>query len=226
MTISKIGSSAQATSVAAPDRQTAFGDYLRSAPPADLPRLQAGAHVSAQDGACLMELVSVLAEQKFSDRPRCTEPLLAHLARLVNDASSDVGRPQLALLARALTSAGPTGAVGAAVRALAAVQTAAVEVPATDEWAGRRLARISRRAHRHLQRVNRLGPAGVLTRRLELLHRHGPGRVRLERAVRTVTRIQSPERDRVLAAMLKAALAAGPAGAVPRAIPGVAPQHR
>jgi hypothetical protein len=42
-----------------------------------------------------MEFVSQLAGLKFTDTPRCTDPLLAALAQLVNDAISDVARPQL-----------------------------------------------------------------------------------------------------------------------------------
>jgi hypothetical protein len=43
-----------------------------------------------------MEMASVLAGEPWSDRPRCTHPLLAHLARLVNDCTSDAGRGRLA----------------------------------------------------------------------------------------------------------------------------------
>lgn len=45
-----------------------------------------------------MELASYLAGEKWSDRPRCTHPLLATLARGVNDTSSDAARPLLAPL--------------------------------------------------------------------------------------------------------------------------------
>lgn len=43
-----------------------------------------------------MELVSYLAGERWSDRPSCTHPLLAHLARLVNDLTDDEDRPLLA----------------------------------------------------------------------------------------------------------------------------------
>jgi hypothetical protein len=43
-----------------------------------------------------MEMASVLANEPWSDRPRCTHPLLAQLARLVNDHISDAGRSALA----------------------------------------------------------------------------------------------------------------------------------
>src|SRR5699024_5476182 len=46
-----------------------------------LPVLSCGKHNDPRDGACLMEYVSVLAGEKFSDRPSCTDRLLSHLAR-------------------------------------------------------------------------------------------------------------------------------------------------
>jgi len=64
--------------------------------PPDRPsQLSIGAHLSPDDGACLMELVSAVAGEPWTDAPRCTHPLVAHVARLVNDASSDAGREQL-----------------------------------------------------------------------------------------------------------------------------------
>ena len=54
-----------------------------------------------------MEYVSVLAGAPFSDHPRGTDPTLAALARLVNDACTDAGRPLLAALAPQLACTGP-----------------------------------------------------------------------------------------------------------------------
>ncbi|WP_431906843.1 hypothetical protein [Nonomuraea jabiensis] len=42
-----------------------------------------------------MELASYLAGERWSDHPACTHPLLAALARLVNDNTSDESRAQL-----------------------------------------------------------------------------------------------------------------------------------
>src|SRR5699024_10381953 len=64
-----------------------------------LPVLSCGKHNDPRDGACLMEYVSVLAGEKFTDRPSCVDPLLAHLARMVNDATSSSARHTLARLA-------------------------------------------------------------------------------------------------------------------------------
>ena len=66
--------------------------------PDGLPVLSRGKHRSARKGACFMEMASVLANEPWSDHPRCTHPLLAHLARLVNDYTSDDNRGELAVL--------------------------------------------------------------------------------------------------------------------------------
>jgi hypothetical protein len=63
-----------------------------------MPILSRGKHRNSRKGACFMEMASVLAGEKWSDHPRCTHPLLADLARHVNDATSDENRHHLALL--------------------------------------------------------------------------------------------------------------------------------
>lgn len=45
-----------------------------------------------------MEYASYLAGERWSDHPACTHPLLALIAREVNDETSDAGRPALAPL--------------------------------------------------------------------------------------------------------------------------------
>lgn len=68
--------------------------------PDRLPMLDRGQHTGHARGACVMEYVSVLAGEVFSDHPRCTDPALAHLARVVNDCIDDNNvRARLALLA-------------------------------------------------------------------------------------------------------------------------------
>ena len=66
--------------------------------PDGLPVLSRGKHRSARKGACFMEMASVLANEPWSDHPKCTHPLLGHLARLVNDYTSDENRGELAVL--------------------------------------------------------------------------------------------------------------------------------
>jgi hypothetical protein len=63
-----------------------------------LPVLSAGRHRNARRGACFMEYASYLAGERWSDRPACTHPALASLARLVNDLTSDGERSRLATL--------------------------------------------------------------------------------------------------------------------------------
>ena len=63
--------------------------------PETMPVLSRGKHRNPRRGACFMEMASFLAGERWSDRPPCTHPLLAHLARLVNDSVTDEGRTQL-----------------------------------------------------------------------------------------------------------------------------------
>jgi hypothetical protein len=66
--------------------------------PEIVPQLSRGKHRGPRKGACFMELASYLAGERWSDHPSCTHPLLAALARLVNDHTSDAGRSDLAAL--------------------------------------------------------------------------------------------------------------------------------
>src|SRR5918994_7773277 len=61
-----------------------------------LPILSRGKHRSPRKGACFMEFASLLAGERWSDHPACTHPLLAAVARHVNDYTSDAGRARLA----------------------------------------------------------------------------------------------------------------------------------
>ena len=63
-----------------------------------LPTLSRGKHRSPRKGACFMEFASLLAGERWSDHPACTHPLLAAVARHVNDYTSDAGRSRLAEL--------------------------------------------------------------------------------------------------------------------------------
>ena len=66
--------------------------------PEMLPLLSRGKHRNPRKGACFMELASYLAGERWSDHPACTHALLASVARLVNDHTTDDGRPRLAEL--------------------------------------------------------------------------------------------------------------------------------
>ena len=73
--------------------------------PDALPALAVGHHRDPRDGGCLMEWVSLLAGERWSDHPACTHPLLAHLARSVNDRMGDASRGALMHLLPMLTGA-------------------------------------------------------------------------------------------------------------------------
>jgi hypothetical protein len=60
-----------------------------------MPVLSPGKHRNPRQGACFMEFASYLAGERWSDHPSCTHPLLAFLARGVNDFSSDEARTRL-----------------------------------------------------------------------------------------------------------------------------------
>lgn len=66
--------------------------------PEFVPVLSRGRHRRPRQGACFMEFASYLAGERWSDHPACTHPLLAFLARGVNDFTSDRGRQSLAVL--------------------------------------------------------------------------------------------------------------------------------
>jgi hypothetical protein len=96
-----------------------------------VPQLSRGKHRSPRKGACFMELASFLAGERWSDRPSCTHPLLAALARLVNDHTTDEGRDALGPLVPSvigLTSDDPRVDVRIALRAaVTALPVAAAE---------------------------------------------------------------------------------------------------
>lgn len=71
---------------------------LDPAVPDYLPLLSRGKHRNPRKGACFMELASYLAGERWSDHPACTHPLLAVVAREVNDHTADDARPRLAVL--------------------------------------------------------------------------------------------------------------------------------
>ncbi len=63
--------------------------------PDALPTLSAGSHDAEHGEACVMEYVSLLAGEEWSDRPECTHPMLAHEARTTNDLLRDSDRARL-----------------------------------------------------------------------------------------------------------------------------------
>lgn len=58
-------------------------------------RLGAGRHSSPAEGACVVELASLLAREEFSDRPQCVCPVIASFLRSWNDRSAYADRERL-----------------------------------------------------------------------------------------------------------------------------------
>jgi hypothetical protein len=108
-----------------------------------MPILSPGRHRSPRRGACFMEFASYLAGERWSDHPACTHGTLAHLARLVNDRTSDAGRARLTPLIPTvigLTSDDPLLDVVLAVRAAHAALPVAAEERQRSQAVGVRAA--------------------------------------------------------------------------------------
>jgi hypothetical protein len=58
-------------------------------------KLSRGKHSSPEDGACVMELASMLAGEPFSDHPASVCPVLGSFLRAYNDSISDARRQDL-----------------------------------------------------------------------------------------------------------------------------------
>lgn len=96
--------------------------------PDGIPVLSRGRHRTPRRGACFMELASVLAGERWSDHPACTHPVLAELARMVNDRTHDAERQELLLLVPSVV--GRRGDDGTWLRVAVAVAGGVVlEVP-------------------------------------------------------------------------------------------------
>jgi hypothetical protein len=57
--------------------------------------LQKGSHSSPDDGQCLLEAVSFLVGEQFSDHPKCVSPILGAFGRNLNDVLPDDLRQEL-----------------------------------------------------------------------------------------------------------------------------------
>ena len=65
-------------------------------------RLSSGRHRSPREGTCVAELVSMLAGERYSDRPHCACPALTAFMRGYNDALDDRLRQDLFAIASEL----------------------------------------------------------------------------------------------------------------------------
>lgn len=157
------------------------------------PTLHVGSHLTPQDGTCLMELVALTAGKEWSDHPPCTQPLLGHVARRVNDASSDRARAELAAFAPVLATANSAdpdplafARIAAACTGLALERRATLMVRLLHAAAVRRL------------RASPPGPSGISGH----LYAHGSAYRSVDFAVAAVCRLPVPEADEALRAML------------------------
>ena len=57
--------------------------------------LKKGNHKKFEDGGCIMELVSYIANEPWSDRPECAGPVLTRAAIGFNDRVDDEHRQKL-----------------------------------------------------------------------------------------------------------------------------------
>jgi hypothetical protein len=74
-------------------------------------KLSQGKHISPEDGACVMELASMLAGEPFSDHPRCACPVLGSFLRAYNDSVDDGRRQDLYAYASQMVGTRSTAAV-------------------------------------------------------------------------------------------------------------------
>lgn len=151
--------------------------------PDGMPVLSRGQHIDPHDGACVMETVSVLAGEPWSDRPRCTHPALAELARLVNDSCPATAYPDLALLAPDLI-----GTAGADARLAPALVLGCIGALRSNRLPVGVLARTHERwARRRLARASRPGRlARAWVRASDPVYRTGPARHAMAGAVCTL----------------------------------------
>ncbi|MCD2196868.1 hypothetical protein LQ327_26205 [Actinomycetospora endophytica] len=163
-------------------------------------RLERGGHAHAEAGSCLMERVSIIAGEPFTDRPRCAHPALAALAQQVNDRVSDEARQALLRLAPGLaTSATDDPRASWALVAVCARHV--LERRPGDVLAARLLRRASR-GQRHWSRLRLRG----LPARLAGLRALPELAVAFHRAAALSGPSGSAERDAALVALLEAAV--------------------
>lgn len=157
-----------------------------------------------------MEYVSLLAGLPFSDAPACTHPLVAQIARVANDVSTDASRGRLAHLAPALAAAAgadPRIVPALTLRAARAAQSAAPFSGAARPRRVRRLHACARQARRHLERLNRPPGPGRQGVRVADLAYHAVAPRGLREALHVLGRLPEADRDNALACLLTESVA-------------------
>lgn len=74
-------------------------------------KLSKGKHISPDDGACVMELASMLAGEPFSDHPACACPVIGSFLRAYNDSVDEERRQDLYAYAAKMVGSRSTSAV-------------------------------------------------------------------------------------------------------------------
>ncbi|WP_174843655.1 hypothetical protein [Cryobacterium sp. TMT1-19] len=126
-----------------------------------MPVLSRGKHRNPRSGACFMEFASYLAGVAWSDHPACTHPLLASVARMVNDCTSDTARARLVPL---IPSVIGLRGDNARVRLLIALRAATSALPVTSADHQRALAVGILNCERYLTEANGTIPDDVALR--------------------------------------------------------------
>jgi hypothetical protein len=193
-----------------------------------------------------MEFASFLAGERWSDHPSCTHPLLAQLARQVNDSTSDAGRQNLASLIPSVV--GRQGddttclsvSVAVAAGSILEVPEAAQRVLAggllrAEQLCGDRGAELSATGHQARLALDLVPDAAAWFRRLDLRDRISMktyasrcAPMMIHCAVEGVAATGTPERDRGLRDLLEAGIAAcpGPRDEVPTTAPWATVRQR
>jgi hypothetical protein len=176
-------------------------------------RLERGGHPDPTSGTCLMERVSVIAGERFTDRPRCSLPALAVLAQQVNDRVSDAARQDLLPFAPALA----TSATDDPRASWALVEVCARQVLAQrpDDALAARLLRRASRARVWWTRLPLRGRPG----RIAGLRALPDLAVAFHRAAALSGPAGTAERDAALLTLLGEAVAAVTGVAAGRALP-------
>jgi hypothetical protein len=130
-------------------------------------RLSRGKHISPEDGACVMELASMLAGESFTDHPHAVCPAIGSLLRAYNDSVDDDRRQDLYRYAARIVGS-RRGADAERVRAERMLDWAAERHP--RRWTGLLPAGLRQRFSRR-----RLAPDAAGTHAVYAIRRHTRG---------------------------------------------------